>query len=99
MILFPEIQLEFENNIAEIFAFELMEQQYHPREFGSGLLVYKIKGRDVKLIYDGRDDLLTAYISPKHLHYPHDQWQEIYMERPKKFLQEAVLKIAENTND
>jgi hypothetical protein len=95
MMHFPQIQSEFEAEMIDLFRFELLEQQYHPGDFGSGLVAYKINGRNVKLIYDGKDNLLTAYVSPKHLHYPHDQWHDIYTEQPMNFFKEGIIKTLE----
>jgi hypothetical protein len=64
--------------IESSFEIDLLELQYYPYTFGSGVVVYRIKGSNVKLVYDGKEDVLSVYKTEKHVKYPTDNWTSIY---------------------
>jgi hypothetical protein len=53
---------------------ELVEMHYAPYAFGSGFCVYKVKGRHIKLVYDGRDGHIQLLTSSFHEAYPAQDW-------------------------
>ena len=90
---FLELQTRFESKIKDVLKFELLELRYHPYAFGSGLVAYRIKGKNVKLNYDGRDDLVTVYLTSKQVRYPDEPWNELFMAPPNEFLKEGITKL------
>ncbi|MEO8085424.1 MAG: hypothetical protein ABI763_01315 [Bacteroidota bacterium] len=92
---FSELISRFENAVQTDFKFELLEFHYVPYSFGSGMKAYRINGRAVKLVYDGRDYLATLYISEKHITYSRAEWTEIFSGTASGLLAEGIpgLKI------
>lgn len=73
---FPEIASIFKNWLtSNSIAYELLELHSIPYSFGSGFIVYKINGRNVKIVYDGRDNIVSIYVSPIHNIYPCNNWE------------------------
>ena len=64
---FLELVSEFEVRIKEELQFELLQVYYAPYTFGSGHVAYKIKGRNVQITYDGRDNAIGE--SPIEVRY------------------------------
>ena len=50
---FLELKDKLERNLKPDF--ELLELNYLPYAFGSGLVAYRKDGRSIKLIYDGKE--------------------------------------------
>ena len=73
---FEEFKSLLEKEVSSIKKFELLEYQYHPYSFGSGILVYRIGGRNFKFSYDGRDKDIEIDISKSHEKYPQCSWEK-----------------------
>jgi hypothetical protein len=57
---------------------ELLDLRYSPHAFGSGLLVFKAKGRNIQFVHDGRDNRVEISISETHVRYPTNEWKDIW---------------------
>ena len=66
---FEDFRKNIESNLASIGKFELQEFHFEPYSFGNGVLAYRIKGRNHKFIFDGRENKLTWLISKPHEKY------------------------------
>lgn len=66
---FEDFRKDLESKIKSIAKFELQEFHFEPHSFGNGILVYKIKGRNHKFIYDGRENEINWSISKPHEKY------------------------------
>jgi len=75
---FTEIVSQFENRASKDLKFELLEQRYMPYAFGSGFAAYRIKGRNLRIDFDGRDKGIEVSITPKHSKYPVNEWTSIF---------------------
>lgn len=72
---FTEIVVTLENWLkSKSIIFELLELRTTPYSFGSGFLVHRIDGRNVKVVFDGRDNIVSIYVSPPHHKYPTNEW-------------------------
>lgn len=63
---FQEFKNELEQKLKESTKIELQEFNYSPISFGSGFVVYRIKGTIHKFIWDGKEDILTWERSKPH---------------------------------
>lgn len=90
---FLEIISKFEKSILVDLGFELLEQHYVPYSFGSGFSVYRIKGENFKLEYDGKDSILSAFISEKHEKYPNATWENIFQGNGDEFFESRLIEI------
>ncbi|HEX4374225.1 MAG TPA: hypothetical protein VHZ50_13070 [Puia sp.] len=72
---FLKIKEHFEEQFNPI---ELLELNYSRYAFGSGWVVYRVKGKNLKLKFDGRDSILRILISSKHAEYPTKDESEIF---------------------
>lgn len=88
---FLELKKQFENKIKSDF--ELLELHYVPYSFGSGMTAYKIKGKFIKVIYDGKDDHVELLISAKHDNYTNATWTPLYSGISSDFIEYGVLKL------
>jgi hypothetical protein len=79
--------------------FELQEFHYQPYAFGNGLLVYKIRGCNFKLEFDGREKLMIISKSNFHEKYNQCNWLPILtIKSPsEKSIIELIL-LFRNTN-
>jgi len=66
---FEDFKAELEIKLKRVSDFELQEYQYLPYHMGSGLLVYRIKGKIRKLSYDGREKEIEVQESLPHEKY------------------------------
>jgi hypothetical protein len=66
---FEEFRNDIEKKLNSIVRFELLEFHYEPCRFESGLLAYRILGRNHRLVYDGRENELTWERSEAHEKY------------------------------
>ena len=66
---FEEFRNLIENQLNSLVEFELLEYHYQPSSFGNGTLAYRIKGRNHKFVYDGREKEMTWFISAPHQKY------------------------------
>jgi hypothetical protein len=97
MMTFFEIQQEFEGKISK--PFELLECHYLGYAFGSGYLIYRINGMNIKFIYDGKDSILRVEVSPKQIKYPTDQWTEILNDRAETVLGQNFWELKEKIEE
>ena len=74
---FEDFKKDIENKLERFTAFELQEFHFLPYTFGSGTLSYKIKGRNHKFIFDGRENELTWYVSKPHQKYFGGDFSEV----------------------
>jgi len=63
-----ELKEQFENNLTT--GFELQELQYVAYAFGSGWMLYRFSGRNIKVMYDGKDEIVQVSISAKNDKFP-----------------------------
>ena len=66
---FEDFRKDIESKLDSIAEFELQEFHFEPYSFGNGVLVYRIKGRNHKFIFDGRENELNWLISKPHEKY------------------------------
>ena len=83
---FLKISEAFEQQIIAKFKFELLELHYSPYSFGSGTVAYRINGKLVKIIFDGRDAIIEIILSAKHDKYPNGTWTNIFTGTVEEFL-------------
>lgn len=88
---FLELKEQFENKIND--AFELLELHYAPYAFGSGMVVYRVKGQIIKVVYDGRDDYIELFVSSQHDKYANASWTTIYTVNMTDFLDAGLEKL------
>ena len=90
---FLELKGQFEAQLSADLKFELLELHYAPFSFGSGMAAYRIKGRMVKIIFDGKDNKIKLLISAKHLKYPSSTWATIFSGTPTDFLDNGLTEL------
>ena len=90
---FLEITSRFENQLSDEFDFELLELHYLPYAFGSGTKAYRIKGRNIKIIFDGRDGLIETEISLPHEKYKNCNWTSIFNGTTVDFFNKGIEEI------
>jgi len=66
---FEVFRESLESKLNSITKFELQEYHFEPYSFGNGILAYRIKGRNHKFIFDGRENELTWLVSKPHQNY------------------------------
>ena len=88
---FLELKGQFESKLTE--KFELLELHYASYSFGSGFTVYRIRGRNVKIIYDGRDNQVELLVSANRDKYPHTSWTTIFTGHPTDFIDNGISKL------
>ena len=88
---FLELKGQFETKLTEDF--ELLELHYVPYSFGSGFTAYRIRGRNVKIIYDGRDNQVELLVSANHDKYPHASWTTIFTGHSKDLIDYGITKL------
>ena len=94
---FLELKEQFENKLKGNFIFELLELHYAPYDFGSGLTAYRITGRNVKVIYDGKENQVQFLVSSNHDKYAKATWTTIFTGTPTDFIQNGVAKLKGET--
>jgi hypothetical protein len=72
------------------YAHDLMEMHYVPYAFGSGFCAYKVRGKNIKLVYDGKDQQIQLLASDFHERYPPENWT-ILVEGPFEYTWKLVL--------
>ena len=90
---FPEFIARFESLIYDHMQVELLENHYMPYMFGSGIAAYRIKGKNVKLVFDRRDSSVDILISLKHIKYPDGEMTSIYYGTVENFFTTDFDKI------
>ena len=58
---FEEFKSYLESDLLNGIAHQLLEFKYYPKDFGSGILTYRIKGKELRFIFDGKEGLLGVY--------------------------------------
>ena len=76
---FKEICEKLESVIGEKQNVELLESNYVAYAFGSGISVYKINRKVLKIIFDGKDGEITLLLSPKNAVYPKTEFKTIFI--------------------
>lgn len=72
---------------------------YVPYAFGSGFIAYRIKGEVVKLSFDGKDDWITIFLTPKCSTYPPKKEKEIFSNTYTVFKEKIDFITAEIINN
>lgn len=90
---FLELTGSFEKRIKENFEFELLELHYLPDAFGSGTKAYRINGKNVKIIFDGRDGLLETLISGRHEKYSSSNRTKTFNGTATDFIDNEIEKL------
>jgi hypothetical protein len=88
---FLELRQQFEKNVKHDF--ELLELHYAPYSFGSGMTAYRIKGKIIKVAYDGRDDQVELLISAKHDKYSNASWTTILTGNPTDLINKGIPEL------
>jgi hypothetical protein len=90
---FLELVSEFEIKLKEELQFELLQLYYAPYSFGSGHVVYRIKGRNIQILYDGRDKAVDVSYSKPHAKFPSDGWEQTQTYPIQSFWETGVKDI------
>ena len=90
---FLEIKDQLESQLKNDFKFELLELQYAPYAFGNGMIAYRIKGRIVKIIYDGRDNQIELMVSTNHVKYDRAEWTTIFSGIPTDIISIGIKEL------
>ena len=90
---FLELKEQFQNKLKDHSTFELLDLQYSPYAFGSGMTAYRIKGRIIKVMYDGRDNKIEIVSSKPHDKYPNTSWTTIFTGLPIDFIENGAEKL------
>ncbi len=96
-----ELINSWEQKIKIDFQIELLEVLYQPYSFGCGMSAYRIKGKNIKLFFDGRDKLIEIKISKSHEKYPNCSWNNIGNFEIEELLDskyETIKKILNDTD-
>lgn len=88
-----ELKGQFESQLSADLKFDLLELHYTPYSYGSGMTAYRIKGRVVKIIFDGKDNIIKLMISAKHLKYPSSSWTTIFIGTPTEFIDKGLTEL------
>lgn len=88
-----ELKGQFEAQLSTNLKFELLELHFAPYSFGSGMTAYRIKGSVIKMVFDGKDNIIELLISDKHLKYPSSDWTTIFSGIPTDFLDNALTRL------
>jgi|SRR5690554_7863076 hypothetical protein len=90
---FLELKRQFEVELSADLKFELLELHYAPYSFGSAMTAYRIKGKLVQIVFDGKDNIIELLISDHDLMYPSSTWTTIYSGIPTDFLDNGLTKL------
>jgi len=90
---FLVLKEQFENKLKDNFKFELLELHYAPYAFGSGLTAYRITGRNVKVIYDGKENQVQLLISANHDKYANASWTTFFAGTPNDLIENGLDKL------
>lgn len=88
-----ELTKEFETQMKTNLSFELLELHYTPYSFGSGISAYRIKGRIIKVIFDGKDDMIELMISARHSNYPCSDWTTIFTGHQMSYIDNGLIEL------
>lgn len=90
---FLELKDRIEKQLKEDFKLELLELHYAPYAFGSGMTAYRINGIIVKMIFEGRDNLLELMVSASHEKYIRANWTSIFTGTSIDFIHKGVTEL------
>jgi hypothetical protein len=90
---FLEIVSDFESQISEEFKYELLEMHFVPYSFGAGFVAYRINGRTVKIIFDGKDKLIESKISNWHEKYPPKSLDTFFIGSVNDFIDKGIMGV------
>jgi len=90
---FLEIKNKFEHEINQ--SLELLEMNYAPYAFGSGMIAYRINGIIIKIIYDGKENQVQLLRAKEARKYSTSlSWVILYVGVPADlFIHQALLNI------
>ena len=74
---FEYFRKDIELKLSTLTKFELQEYHFEPINFGSGILVYRIKGRIHKFVFDGKENELIWLIGNSHRKEKEADWTEL----------------------
>jgi hypothetical protein len=74
-----------------------LQLYYAPYSFGSGRVVYRIKGRNIEILYDGRDKTIDVSYSKPHAKFPSDGWEQTQTYSIDNFWYTGINDILEKT--
>ena len=87
---FEQFKLFFEQEILSQAPFQLLELNYTPYCFGNGHAVYRQKGRNIEILYDGKEFYYLIRMSPLHVKYKgsHDtsKWEVLFEKKTEENL-------------
>ena len=90
---FLELKDQIELQLKNDFKFELLEIQYAPYAFGNGMIAYRIKGRVVKIIYNGRDNQIELMVSAHHVKYDRAELTTVFWCLPTDFISIGIEEL------
>ena len=88
-----QIISRLEEEIKSNCKFELLEMHYLPYSFGSGTTVYRLKGRNLKVNFDGRNRVIDVKLSPKHEKHSTDKGDTIFDGTTSAFFDNGITLI------
>jgi len=88
-----EIISYFEDQIKEKSKYELLEMHYAPYSFGSGFRTYRINGKIIKIIYNGKENLVELKISNRHEKYPLNSWKSFSLGDVNDFIDKGIIQM------
>ena len=80
------------------FQYQLLESHYMPYAFGSGFNAYKLKQQYLKIVWDGRDHIVSVYSNHKHQNYPVSKWELKFEGNINTFKQLDIKGIVDNVS-
>ena len=75
---FLEFSSSLNQKIKERVETTLLEVNYKDYFFGSGFYAFRVRGKIIKLNFDGREFYLTLEISKEHDDYPARSYDQIF---------------------
>lgn len=96
---FLDIKTQFENDLSDNRKFEMLELHYYPYDFGSGISIYKIYSRAVKLIFDGKDKTVQLDMGERHTKHPKTSFITIFLGQPDDFVKNhtSIMAVISST--
>lgn len=92
---FLQFKEQFEATLNDAFKFELLELHYMPYSFGTGIVAYRIKGKLIRIVYNGRDNEIEVISSKPHEKYPNASWTTIFTGSPSELLNKGIGQLNE----
>ncbi|MEO6314024.1 MAG: hypothetical protein ABIU63_03190 [Chitinophagaceae bacterium] len=94
---FLNLIAEFEVKLEKELRFELLELYYAPFSFGSGHIAYRIKGRNIQIGYDGKENNVQLRYSKPHTKFRSGEWEVSKTYKVEEFWQDGIKDILEST--